>query len=345
MKVSVIIPVYNGEKYIKGLYDSLNSQLFDDFEIIFINDGSKDNSLKLIEEIALKDERVVFYSQENKGICASRNLGIEKAKGEYLIFLDQDDGIENNLIEQYYQEITTRNVDIVSFGKIHYYQKNGETISKTNQTFEEEYVSNKVKLYEYIFNLDNQKRLMTIWNCIYKKSIIEDNNIRFDEKFKHGDEDGMFNIEYGLCCRNAFFSPNSYYHYYKREGQSTITKYNDELLDNFIHFSDKVKRLTSDINDEYILTVIRLSLLRFFSNVYMRFAKYKCSRNEKIQFLKSTNKSIGFVFANELFIKNYMKTIPKKFFVWNIFASAYRKKNYYLNYLMLEIIRIMKSNV
>ena len=113
---------------------------------------------------------------------------------EYIIFLDQDDSFENNLIESYVSAIETQNVDMASFGKIHYWISDEVIVKKEFQKFNDERVSNLTKMYEYLFNIDNKKRLMTIWNCIYRKDVIEKYNIQFDEHFKHGDEDGMFYI-------------------------------------------------------------------------------------------------------------------------------------------------------
>ena len=88
MLVSIVIPIYNGEKYIKKMYRSLSRQSFQDFELLYINDGSSDNSLDILVQIAKEDKRVKVYSHKNQGICASRNLGISNSHGKYIIFLE-----------------------------------------------------------------------------------------------------------------------------------------------------------------------------------------------------------------------------------------------------------------
>ena len=344
MKVSVIIPIYNGEKYIREMYNSLLNQTFKDFEVIYINDGSIDNSYDILKAISKKDSRIEVYSRENQGICASRNLGIEKSKGEYLIFLDQDDGIEDNLIEKYLETITTKGVDLASFGKIHYYVVNDEIVSKEPQLLNEELVCDKTTMLRYLFNIDNKKRLMTIWNCIYKKEIIQKYNIRFDQNFRHGDEDGMFNIEYTLHCNSVFFSGGCYYHYYIRKGISTITKYNEELLDNYLYYADKVFALTYK-NDEMINNIVRLNLLRFYSNVYARFRRYESSKQSCIDFLRKTEKSEGFQYATQLRVIRNLKDVPFKYLYWDIFNINYKHKFYVIDVLLLELIVGIKKRV
>ena len=342
MKVSVIIPIYNGEKYIEEMYNSLSNQSFKDFEVIYINDGSKDDSLEMLESIANKDCRISVYSQNNRGICASRNLGIEKAKGEYLIFLDQDDGIEDNLIERYLEAITIHDADLASFGKIHYYMVGDEVVSKKPQILNEELVEDETTKLCYLFNIDNKKRLMTIWNCIYKKEIIQKYNIRFDQNFRHGDENGMFNIEYTLHCNRIFFSSGCYYHYYIRKGISTITKYNEDLLDNYLYYADKVYKLTSK-EDEKIKDIVKLYLLRFFSNVYARYRRFESSRQARVNFLIKTEKSIGFQFATQLSVIRNLECIPKKYLYWDIFNYNYKHKWYGIDILLLELLLGIKK--
>lgn len=342
MLVSIIIPIYNGAKYINKLYKSLSNQTFQNFELLYINDGSSDNSLDILMEISKKDKRVSIYNQKNKGICASRNLGIFHSHGKYIIFLDQDDGIEHNLVENYVMTIEREKVDMVAFGKIHYFIDNGIVKSKKYQKFKNEQVFNKTKIYEYLFNIDNSKRLMTIWNCIYRKDIIQKFSINFDEHFKHGDEDGMFNIEYVLKCNSIYFSNQCYYHYYIRNGLSTITKYNSELLNNYIYFINKLCYLTSEIQDEYINELIKLYILRFFSNLYIRFCKYNYGINNKIYLLEKINNIENFKHALSFSNKKYYKKFSVKYFYWDIFNFFLKRKKYIVSIWLLDFLRILK---
>ena len=117
-KISIIVPVYNVEKYLKECLDSLINQTLEDIEIICINDGSTDNSLAILEEYQKKDSRIKVFSQRNQGVSAARNLGIEKATGEYLTFLDSDDRLELNTCEILYKETIAKNSDFLFFGLV-----------------------------------------------------------------------------------------------------------------------------------------------------------------------------------------------------------------------------------
>jgi len=110
--ISIIIPVYNVEKYLRQCLDSIVSQTFTDFECICVNDGSTDNSLSILQEYANKDKRLKIVSQKNEGNYSARNRGIKLSNSEYITFIDSDDWIENNYLEKLYSNITV-NDDVV----------------------------------------------------------------------------------------------------------------------------------------------------------------------------------------------------------------------------------------
>ena len=133
-KISIIVPVYNVEKYLSTCLDSLINQTLKDIEIICVNDGSTDNSLNILNEYAKNDPRIIVINKENSGPGACRNLGIEKATGEYIQFADSDDWIEKETCEICYQKAIEYNVNMLSFNAneihtkktfpIHYYNTN-----------------------------------------------------------------------------------------------------------------------------------------------------------------------------------------------------------------------------
>ena len=120
-KISVIVPVYNAEQYLRECLESLVNQTLEDLEIICVNDGSTDSSPKILEEYASKDSRIKIFHQENQGVSAARNLGISKVQGEYLVFVDSDDWIELNALEILYKTIDKRKSDILLFSNYRYY--------------------------------------------------------------------------------------------------------------------------------------------------------------------------------------------------------------------------------
>ncbi len=130
-KVSVIIPVYNVEKYLKECLDSVVNQTLKDIEIICVNDGSTDNSLQILEEYAIKDDRITVINQDNKGVGAARNIGLKLARGEYINFLDSDDYLDLQCYEKLYQKITEYNADLCQFGYL-YVNNEKRVLNKTD---------------------------------------------------------------------------------------------------------------------------------------------------------------------------------------------------------------------
>ena len=114
-QISVVVPVYNVEKYLRECLDSLANQTFEDFEVICVNDGSDDSSPDILEEYASEDERFKIVSQENKGLSGARNTGMNYIKGRYLLFLDSDDWLELNALELLYNHANALNSEMVIF--------------------------------------------------------------------------------------------------------------------------------------------------------------------------------------------------------------------------------------
>ena len=128
--VSIIIPTYNSSDYITETLTKLEKQTYPNFEIVIVNDGSKDNSLKICEEYKNKDNRVTVIDKKNEGACIARNTGIEKAKGKYIQLVDADDYIENNMLEEQYNLAEKTNAEVVMCGmKFDIHQKNGQVVT------------------------------------------------------------------------------------------------------------------------------------------------------------------------------------------------------------------------
>ena len=173
-KISVIIPVYNTEKYLKRCLDSVIAQEYKDLELVIINDGSTDNSEQLINEYKTKyPELISYYNKENTGVADTRNFGIKKAKGEYIMFLDSDDYIDTALLKNL-EDYINKNIDLIKF-KLQRVNEEGETLEIVpGATFEETTGEEGFnKLYSTDVLLDSP--------CVYliKKEILTKNNLKF----------------------------------------------------------------------------------------------------------------------------------------------------------------------
>lgn len=172
-EISVIVPVYNVEDYLARCLDSLLCQSFGDFEVICVNDGATDSSLKILEEYALKDKRIRIFNQVNQGLAAARNTGLKQAIGTYVLFLDSDDLIHPQLLEIVYSNAEQYQADLVSFSfhKISYGQSfeivpfNDITKLKLKQT---------ASPIEYCKRRSRPKIYYNVWSKFYRRSILQD---------------------------------------------------------------------------------------------------------------------------------------------------------------------------
>lgn len=220
--VSVIIPVYNGAKYIESLLESFSNQTYDNFELIFINDGSTDNILEIIR--TLKDKychNIQMFSQENKGVSAARNLGIDKSAGEYICFCDVDDYFDHRYIEQMLNVIFENNL---SFAVC----KLGRNISSKNCN-----IKNQVILYDENTFLEKFATLdiVVVHYCLLiNKEYLIHNKIRFSEGFRYG-EDYDFAWKVIINGKNKIGYINyPLYNYIWRKG-SAMTVFNETRYD------------------------------------------------------------------------------------------------------------------
>lgn len=218
-KISIIIPVYNAEKYLPYVLQDLTEQTYRNLQIIAVDDGSNDKSKDIIESFKQKDKRICLISSMNKGPSSARNLGLSYADGEFIRFIDADDRIPSdsmeNLIEPY---IKDEDVDLVIGNYICKAEKNyytGELLEyeKTNnKEFAERFVK-QVKTFYY----------GVPWNKLYRRDIINRYKIQFDENIRWC-EDFLFNLEYYKQCRYISFvnCVQGVYEYYIRENGITV---------------------------------------------------------------------------------------------------------------------------
>lgn len=263
--ISVIIPVFNGEKTIKRCLDSIikNIKKEENIEIIVINDGSTDNTLKICKELQNNNNCIRVFSKENGGVSSARQYGIEKASGDWIMFVDADDYLSDNFC--------SRNIkkedDWIIFTDI---VKENIEIEKNNDFMYG--ILNKSKK-----NLFNQIHLNTVWSKMYRKSIILDNNIRFNEDLIHG-EDMIFNMDYYKNCEKVKIIKNGIYSLCKNNN-STTHRFQIGIVENDIIFLNKLKKYNIDkkIYNELILNGLFVCLNQYYfhSNNTKKFNKVK----------------------------------------------------------------------
>ena len=197
--VSVIIPVYNVEEFIFRTVESVMNQDYKNIEIILVDDGSLDNSAKIINELAKKDDRITCVHKENGGVLSARNAGLRIASGEYVTFIDGDDWVEPKYISYLLNLVESKKCEI-GMNKNNYSDYN----TKSN---EEEYVVSAEKAIEWIYLGDI---FVAVWNKIYSMKFLK-NNILFDEKIWYG-EGMLFNIDCLQFVDSIAVGEKSVYH-------------------------------------------------------------------------------------------------------------------------------------
>ena len=204
-KVSVIVPVYNVEKYLKRCLDSLINQTLSDIDIICINDGSKDSSLQILEQYAKKDSRIVIYNQENSGVSVARNTGLEHASGEYIGFVDSDDWVDLDFYEKLYNSAKNNNADIAVADFIREHPNKKPKRLKLKE--EKIYTTPEDK-----FMICKVHREGCVWNKIYRTEFIHSINLKFVPKMYYEDRD--FTIRSLYFSKKLVTTPNTYYRYF-----------------------------------------------------------------------------------------------------------------------------------
>lgn len=189
-EVSIIVPIYNVEKYLRRCIDSILNQTFEDFELILIDDGSTDDSASICEEYVIKDKRVKYIYQDNRGVSEARNKGIESCCGKYIQFIDSDDYVDRDFIEILIKKIKKDKSDIAFIGFYNEYD-NGEVYNK--KVYDNSLMTDKVK--KYCLKLYEKDLFGYTWCKIFKSSIVKNNNIKFNKDIYYC-EDELFTCEY-----------------------------------------------------------------------------------------------------------------------------------------------------
>lgn len=311
-KVSVIIPVYNGEKYIEKCINSLLSQTLTEMEFIFINDGSNDKTKEIIEKYKTKDKRIKLYNKENGGQGSARNLGIKKCQGEYIAFLDSDDYVENNMYEILYSRAKKDNLDIVICNYYLEYEDSRQENKNNITTFDEK----KLSINEYITISPSP------WNKIIKYEYIKKNNFNFPEGIIYEDLAAIPIL--GINNPNIVYINRCLYHYVQSQGSTTRNK---EYKNKYEDIFKSIEYLYNNLHNkgvntelEYLITYHFLYLANL--NFY-HFSKYELMNKVSDNMHKYAPKWYKNKLVKEKMSKKqllYMKLFyNKKYFIINIY--------------------------
>ena len=347
MYLSFIVPVYNAEKYLKKCVESILNQTFHDFEVIFIDDASTDKSLDILNSYAY-DKRIRIITKANEGVSLARNYGLELARGEYLMFVDADDWIDKNTSEVMLDVIKKNQADVVFWP----YIREFENRSLKKKIYDEEKIifnTGEVRdnLYRRFIGLvgnelkkpENADALCTVWGKLYKRSIIEENHIRFQDIREIGTyEDGLFNLYYFRHVHKAVYLNKYYYHYRKYNDKSITTRYNSELCEEWNRLFDKMEEYIHDnklpeLYQDALNNRIALSILGQSLNI----AASDKTHKEKVELIRDILYTPRY--------RNAYKKLKIKYFAsyWKVFYWAAKHRQTFLVYMLIVIIQMIRK--
>lgn len=337
--ISVIIPIYNSASYLQQCLDSVVNQTFHDLEIICINDGSTDNSLKILEEYKKTDPRVVIINRENRGISYSRNEGIDKATGKWIMFIDSDDWMDLNTCKRVYEIAERDKCDIVMWAYSREFKS--KSLPKYYIDKKKEWDGKNVKIIhrrifgpigEELSHPDTLDAFGTIWGKLYRKDCMK--GIRFvDTKEVGSCEDILFNAEYFTQINKVIYIPECLYYYRKSDSSFTSTNKKNlpdkwenlyKRLSAIINKYDLQLSFKEGLNNRISLGLIGLGLNEMFANNTL-VCKYK---------------RINYLLEREIF-RESIKDLKLKNFpsYWYLFFFSAKYKQTISVMLMLFVIK------
>lgn len=294
IKVSVIVPVYNAEKYIATCVESILSQTLQELEVIFINDGSTDQSRQIIENYKKVNPQIKLINQENQGVSMARNAGLQAATGEYVGFVDADDYIEKDMYSTLHNAAVQSNCDVV-ISNFESEIEGHKVITRypfpLNTILIRDYIEREILTY---FLKSDQ--LNTACNKLYKRKVINDNKVKFPEKVALG-EDGLFNMRFFKHALCTIYLDYTGYYYREVAGSATRNIVEKD------YFKRALEMYTLDISDFGISPkrVKQLRSIRLINSV-MAYAYVYLKSSKELSFsqrLKYVNQMITNPFVRE----------------------------------------------
>lgn len=296
-KLSIIVPVYGVEKYIDKCLNSLVKQSLKEIEIIVVNDGTKDNSQKIIDKYVKKyPDKIKSYIKENGGQGSARNYGLKKATGEYIGYVDSDDFVEKDMYKKLYNKAKENNYDIVVCG---------------NYNVSEDYQNKNIDAFINNYNTDLENIFfgkMAVWNKIYKRDILIKNKLEFKEKVWY--EDLAFTLKAIMNSNTFAFIDEPLYDYLIREGSTmnnSNVQRNLEILD---AFNDILSYIQHNKKEEYFSKIEFLAIDHIYISAIVRVLKAEA--DDKIK-RETINKLIDYMNKKFPNYKNnkYINTLSK----------------------------------
>jgi len=340
MYLSVIIPVYNSEKYLFHCIESILNQTFSDFEIILVNDGSKDNSKAICEDYSTKYDEINTYTIKNSGSAYARNYGLEKSQGTYVSFIDSDDWIHPNMFEKLISVSYYNETDIVSCNLV-----NVKANGKENQEYSDcngGYYDRKriiKEIFPFLINsndLSQHKWPMRMVTKIYNRDFLLRNNIRFANDLKAA-QDFVFSVTAMYYSSSFYYLKEEYLYYYRENFESTTHKHLHKAWDNYLSLNNHLRQLLIDSNEFDFSNQLELSklhgVLSSISYVYR-----DGNKNSFLEKYKYTKEFASYYDLKDAVNHLSWKNIPRK---KRIFSFLLKNRMYFLVALIANLYYLL----
>ena len=338
-KVSIIVPVYNAEKYLERCVNSLKNQTLLDIEIILVDDSSTDSSLEICNKMAEEDPRIKVIHKDNEGAGKARNAALEIAEGEYLGFADSDDFVEKDMFETLYDKAVKYNSDLVMSGVLfvdgNMFSEEGECVRKSyfdvDTHFDTKDSLKKLRMGiigAAPYDEDDSKYGMSIWKNLFRHEIIKKNNITFESEREKLSEDALFMVDFISCIDKATGIPEAFYNYCRNEDSISKSYKKDRFEKSLVFVSEVEKRFKKYIKpEEYEVYIYRFwqAMCRVLCSQEVMYAS---DNNMKYADLKDRLKAVCTHSLTVKALKAYpVSTLPLK---QRVFAYCIKYKLYFV---------------
>ncbi|MBQ2944474.1 MAG: glycosyltransferase [Ruminococcus sp.] len=308
MFFSIIVPMYNVEKYIGECIESLQSQSMKDFELIVVDDGSEDKSAQIVRSFAEKDSRVVLLKKENGGQSTARNFGLRHAKGEFVIFIDSDDFItRDDYLQTLFDKIQKTDADVVMYRYNKFYENRNPQLEKCGYSFfGVTDITEPSRLIPMLVQRDAYYG--SAWTKTVRRSLLLKNNIEFDEELRCEDIDWSYRImekaKRIACVDKEFLA------YRQREGSVTkvcTLKNAEDFLFTLEKYKKRYESSETEI-DENLRKGLLSSLAKYYANLFLSYGRVK---NKEKKYLKKRMKAISSLLD---YADSYRPLLVRKFY-------------------------------
>lgn len=351
-RVSIIVPIYNVEKYLSRCLESLINQSLLNIEVIAVNDGSTDQSIEILKQYAMGDKRILIIDKQNGGVSSARNEGLKVAKGEYIGFVDPDDWIDLKMYETMYKVAKKDHAEVVMCTYIREFRSHSKEKKFNHLPCKVNNRGDEVKkilrrligpINDEIANPELLDAWGSVWSKIYRADIIKKNDIHFVDLLEIGtNEDSLFNIQVFNHVNSFVFINKPYYHYWRENSTSVTSKYKPKLINQWFNLYQKIESIIKEKNltNEFYIALnnrICLNTLGLGLNTISR--ANPSSILMKIKIIHSI--------LNDDRIKRSFKQLKLSQFpiVWRVFYFFAKFRSAVGFYLMLIIIDWLRKTV